>query len=123
MLEKWKNSADKEKEPVPLLTDLSKVFNCLSEELTIAKLNVYESDLPALFLSHKKQSNKVNSAYKSWEEILFGVAEGCVLALVLFNIFLRDLFLVISDTGCSSYIDDNARYDPGNNLDDVIIKE
>ena len=123
MLEKWKNSADKEKEPVPLLTDFSKVFNCFSEELIIAKLNVYESDLPVLFLSHKKQSNKVNSAYSSLEEILFGVAEGCVLALVLINIFLRDLYLVISDTGCSSYIDDNTRYDPGNNLDDVIIKE
>ena len=116
-------SADKVKEPVPLLTDFSKVFNCLSEELIIAKLNVYESDLPVLFLSQKKQSNKVNSAYSSWEEILFGVAKGCILALILFNIFLRDLYLVISDTGCSSYIDDNTRYDPGNSIDDVIIKE
>ena len=33
---------------------------------------------------------------------------------------LMDLFLVISDTEFSSYVDDNTIYDSGNSIDDVI---
>ena len=51
------------------------------------------------------------------------MAKGSVLVLILFNIFLRDLYLVVSNTGLSSYIDDNTIYDSGNSIDDVIIKE
>ena len=38
----------------------------------------------------------------------------------MFNIFLSDLFLVISNIDFSSYADDNTIYDSGNNIDDVI---
>ena len=64
-----------------LLTDLSKAFDCLPHELIIAKLNAYGFKLPALklmhgYLSHRKQRTKVNHAYSSWEEILFGVPQS-----------------------------------------------
>ena len=39
---------------------------------------------------------------------------------ILFNIFLSELFIVISNTGFSTYADDNTIYDSGNNIDDVI---
>ena len=78
MLEKWKNTVDKGKVFRALLTDLSKPFDCLPHELIIAKLNAYGFNLPALklmhsYLSHRKQHIKVNHAYSSWDEILFGV--------------------------------------------------
>ena len=38
----------------------------------------------------------------------------------MFNIFLSDLFLVISDTDFSRYADDNTIYDSGNSIDDII---
>ena len=41
MLEKWKGMVDDKKVFGALLTDLSKVFNCPSHELIIAKLNAY----------------------------------------------------------------------------------
>ena len=83
MLEKWKNFIDKAKVFGALLTDLSKVFDCLSHELIIAKLNVYGFNLPALklmhsYLSHRKQCPKVSHAYISLEEILFGVRQGSI---------------------------------------------
>ena len=83
MLEKWKNAVDKGKIFGALLTDLSKAFDSLSHDLLIAKLNAYGFSLPALklvhsYLSNRKQRTKINSAYSSWEEILFGVPQGSI---------------------------------------------
>ena len=41
ILEKWKSATDNKKSFGALLTDLSKVFDCLSLKLLIAKLNAY----------------------------------------------------------------------------------
>ena len=125
MLEKWENAMDKEKVFGALLSDLPKSFDCLSHELIITKLNAYGFYLPALklmhsCLSHRKQRTKVNHRYSSWEDILFGVPRGSLLDACLFNIFLSDLFPVISDTDFSSYADDNTIYDCGNSTDDAI---
>ena len=100
MLEKWKSSVDKGKAFGVLLTDLSKAFDCLSHELIIAKLNSYRFSLSTLklkqsYLSERKPRAKINQAYSSWEEILFGVPQGSTLCPILFNIFLSDLFLVV----------------------------
>ena len=125
MLEKWKNAVDKVKVFGALLTDPSKAFDCLPHKLIIAKLNAYGFKLPALklihsHLSNRKQRTMVNHAYSSWDEILFGIPQGCIIGPILFIIFLSDLFLAISNTDFSSYADDNTIYDSGNSTDDVI---
>ena len=48
MLELWKESVDKNEAFDVLITDLSKVFHCLSHKLSIAKLDAYSLEL--LFL-------------------------------------------------------------------------
>ena len=52
----------------------------------------------------------------------FGVLQGSILGSIFFNIFLTDLFLLISDTNFSSYAEDNNIYiyNSGNSIDDVI---
>ena len=62
-LKKWKKSIDKVKTFGALLTDLSKAFGCLDNELLIAKLYTYGFALPALkqiqnYLSNRNQKQK-----------------------------------------------------------------
>ena len=52
LLEKWKSSIDRGKVFGALLTDLSKAFYCLDDDLLITKLNAYGFSLPALKLIH-----------------------------------------------------------------------
>ena len=63
MLGKWKQAVDNNKVYGALLTDLSKAFDCISQDLLIAKLNAYGFSLSALklvhnYLQNRKQKNK-----------------------------------------------------------------
>ena len=108
LIEKWKAAVDKDKVFGALLTDLSKAFGCLNHELLVAKLNVYGFTLPTLklvhdYLSGRKQRTRVNHLYIIWFEILFGVLQGSILGPLLFNIFLMDLFFILSEIDIVNY--------------------
>ena len=125
MLEKWKRSVDNSKMFSALLTDLSKAFDCLDDELLIAKLNAYGFSLTALklvhnYLSNRKQQTKTNSTYSSLLEIIFGVLQGSILGPLLFNIFLIGLFFIMEDADIASYVNDNTPYVIAGNIDGVI---
>ena len=58
--------------------------------------------------------------YSSWEEILLGVPQASILGPLLFNIFLCDLFCMMSDTEFASYADDDTPYVSAGTIDEVI---
>ena len=65
MLEKWELAADNKRDFSTLLIDLSKVFDCLSNDLLLAKLNAFGFSLLALrlvksYLSNRKQRTTIN---------------------------------------------------------------
>lgn len=51
---------------------------------------------------------------------MFGIPQGSILGLLLFNIFLCDLLLIVSKTEFASYADDNTSNTLGQYIDDVI---
>ena len=71
-------------------------------------------------LENRKQRAKINSAYSSWEEILFGVPKRSILGPLLFNIFLCEFFYMMGDTYFASYADDNTSYVSPDTIDEVI---
>ena len=125
LLEKWKPSIDRGKVFVALLTDLSKVFDCLNHDPLIAKLNAYSFSLPALRLIHdyllnRKQRTRINNSYSTWVEIVFGVPQGSILGPLLFNNFLTDLFFIANSMDIATYADDKTPYASANDIDSLI---
>ena len=76
MIEKWKKIVDDGGVFGALLTDLSKVFDCIPHDLIIAKLEAYGFYIDALklihdYLSNRNQRVKVNDTCSSWKDILW----------------------------------------------------
>ena len=125
LIEKWKKSVDNGGAFDALLTDLSKAFDCMPHELLTAKPDAYGFDKSSLklihsYLSSRKQRVKVNGRYSSWSEILFGIPQGSSLRLLLFIIFMCDMFYFLEDFDIANYTDDSTSYYAGKNTEFVV---
>ena len=90
--------------------DQSKAFDTINLEFLLAKLNAYVFEKNSLeimrnYLSNCWQRTKINTTFSSWSALLKGVLQGSVLGLILFNIFLNDLFFVLKDTDFCKFAD------------------
>ena len=112
MTEKSKGVMDKGRHFTALLTNLSKAFYCLPDDLIIAKLDTYgfKNDALCLIFNHfnnRKQRVNINSSFSSFQNIIGGVPQGFLLGPLSFNIFPTDTFL-FRRTEIASYADDNT---------------
>ena len=121
ILQKWKLAIDNKRNFVALLTDLSKVFDCLSHDLLLAKSNAYGFSLSALrvvqsYLSNRRKRTKINSEFSICEEIFLGVPQGSIMEPFLFNIFLCDLLFIMNDVEFTNSADENSHFFVGEDL-------
>ena len=109
------------------MVHLSKVFDCILNDLLIAKLVAYGFDYQSLriiesFLSNRQQITKINNAFSRYSEIIYGVPQGSILGPLLFNIYICDIFFDILECDIASHAEDNTAYNFDFNLDNVITK-
>ena len=100
MTEKWRQCLYQAGISGALLTDLSKAFDCLLHELLIAKLTAYGFDFDFLafiqsYLSERQQRTKVNNAYSTYSDILYGIPQVSILGPLLFNFILVICFTIL----------------------------
>ena len=55
-----------------------------------------------------------------WNEIKRGAPQGSILGPLLFNVFINDIFLFIEKTEICNFADDNAIYDCGEDLSNIL---
>ena len=75
-----------------------------------------------LYTATSLKGNKVNNAYSTYSDILYGVPQGSILGPLLFNIYISNMFYHIDIYDIASYSDDNTPYTSNFNLEEVMQK-
>lgn len=125
LLHKWQACRDKSGKIGTILMDLSKAFDCLPHELLLAKMAAYGLEPASLELLHnylrgRMQRVRLGSTTSKWLEVLLGVPQGSILGPLLFNIFINDFFMFLTETEVCNFADDNTLYSCAPSIDAVI---
>ena len=118
MLEKWKSALDKGENICVLFMDLSKAFDTINHDLLLAKLKAYGFSINALdlmcsYLKNRKQSVQINNSFSSTKKVHAGVPQGSIDGPLLFNLFINDSVLFLTDTFLNNYADGSNLYSIG----------
>ena len=130
MLEKFKEVLDKGYSVSAIFMNLSKGFDTLDHDLSIAKLKAYGFPTKSLscihsYLNKRSQRTNVNCGFSLRNEIFSGVPQGSILGQLLFNIYTNDIFFFVDEVFLSNYADDTALYSVKKNyiLNQFILKK
>ena len=104
------------------------VFDCLPHSLLIAKVHAYGFNKTSTeylkdYLGHCKLKIKIYKTFKNWTNILHGVPQDSILALLIFTVFLYDLILFKPNIDLVSYADDNTPSVTGGSSELEVINE
>ena len=96
--EDWRNKLDNNNVVVAVLTDLSKAFDCIPHDLSMAKLNAYGFNRDTVayiysYLKNRKQCVRINGTRSYLGDIISGVPQGSILGPILYNLFLMTSFI------------------------------
>ena len=110
-----------------VLMDLSKTFDTINHELLTDELHAYGFGKEALtliatYLSDRWQHVKINDTFSTWSTLEQGVPKGSVLDPVLFDIYLNDLFFILSSVNVCNFADDTTSFVCDLNLEVVLAQ-
>ena len=123
MKKKWRSTLDNKKVIAALSMGLSKAFDSLPHDILITKIHAYRFEMIALkliysYLVDRTQTVKVKGECSTERQIKSGVPQGSLLGVLLFNIYLNDMFDSI-DADLFSFSDDNNLSSVGHAMDET----
>ena len=92
---------------------LSKAFDCVPDDLLIAKLAAYSVDENLLmyiysYLFNRKQCVRINNVHSRFQNVISGVPQGSIVGPTWFNCFFNDFFYFIDNASVHNFADDNS---------------
>ena len=105
--------------------DLSKAFDILQHDILIAKLHGFGMKALKLIYSNRTQTVKVKGEHSARRRVRAGVPQGSLLGVLLFNVYLNDMFDSVQ-VDLYNFVDDNNLSTVGNTIDEakaILITE
>ena len=104
--------------------DLSRAFDTINHDLLLAKLHAYGFSINVLnlmcsYLKYRKQRVQINNNFSATKIVIAGVSQGPIDGPILFNLFINDSVLFLTETMLSSYADDNNLFSIGKDINKV----
>ena len=107
MLEKWREALDNKEYICILFMDLSKPFDTINQSFVgKAACGFSENALNLMcgYLKYRKQRLQINNNFGAAKTIIAGVPQSSTDGLLLFNAFINDLKLFLTETMLSNYL-------------------
>ena len=98
------------------MTDLSKDFDCIPQDLLIAKREAYGLVGKALsyiysYLTNRNHCARINSKKSDFQKIISGVPQVSITGPTLFTFSIDDLFFFVASASMYNFADDNYLFD------------
>ena len=82
--------------------DFSKAYNCLDQDILLAKLKLYGLDstshtFMSSYINNRYQCSKINGYTSTKMKLTYGTAQGSILGPLLFILYVNNLFVEIEN--------------------------